>query len=104
MRSYLCTFLYFVLPFFSASLDQIFGNFLDFQKVLERKLYEIDCNLIKDKLTEQIYINIVAFFDGTHQLVLHRNAECKSSAHVNAWFKRIQVQGFTINQMSTKPL
>ena len=83
----LCAFLYFVLPIFSASQDQIFGKFLDFQKILEKKLYEIDCNLIKDKLTEQIYINIVAFFDGTHQLVLHRNAECKSSAYVIAWFK-----------------
>ena len=60
----------------------------------ERKLYEIDCNLIKDKLTEQMNINIVAFFDGTHQLVLHRNAECKSSAHVNAWFKKDPSAGF----------
>ena len=60
----------------------------------ERKLYEIGCNLIKDKLTEQIYISIVAFFDGTHQLVLHRNAECKSSAHVNAWFKKDPSAGF----------
>ena len=57
MRSYLCAFLYFVLPIFSASQDQIFGKFLDFQKILEKKLYEIDCNLIKDKLTEQIYIS-----------------------------------------------
>ena len=94
MRSYLCAFLYFVLPIFSASQDQIFGKILDFQKILEKKLYEIDCNLIKDKLTEQIYINIVAFFDGTHQLVLHRNAECKSSAHVNAWFKKDPSAGF----------
>ena len=93
MRSYLCAFLYFVLPIFSASQDQIFGKILDFQKILEKKL-EIDCNLIKDKLTEQIYINIVAFFDGTHQLVLHRNAECKSSAHVNAWFKKDPSAGF----------
>ena len=60
----------------------------------ERKLYEIDCNLIKDKLTEQIYISIVAFFDGTHQLVLHRNDECKSSAHVIAWFKKDPSAGF----------
>ena len=73
---------------------QIFGKFLDFQKILEKKLYEIDCNLIKDKLTEQIYISIVAFFDGTHQLVLHRNAECKSSAHVIAWFKKDPSAGF----------
>ena len=86
MRSYLCAFLYFVLPIFSASQDQIFGNFLDFQKVLERKLYEIDCNLIKDKLTEQIYIYIVAFFDRTHQ--------CKSSAHVIAWFIKDPSAGF----------
>ena len=42
MRSYLCAFLYFVLPIFSASQDQIFGKFLDFQKILEKKLYEID--------------------------------------------------------------
>ena len=88
MHSYLCAFLYLVLPIFRASQDQIFGKFLDFQKILEKKLYEIDCNLIKDKLTEQIYINIVAFFDGTHQLVLHKNAECKSPAHVIAWFKK----------------
>ena len=54
----------------------------------ERKLCEIDCNLILDKLIEQIYISIVAFFDGTHQLVLHKNAECKSPAHVIAWFKK----------------
>ena len=54
MRSYLCAFLYFVLPIFSASQDQIFGNFLDFQKILESKLYEINGILIKDKLIEQI--------------------------------------------------
>ena len=88
------TILYLVVPIFSASQDQIFGKFLDFQKILEKKLYEIDCNLIKDKLTEQIYISIVAFFDGTHQLVLHRNAECKSSAHVIAWFKKDPSAGF----------
>ena len=54
----------------------------------ERKLYDISCNLLKNKLTEQIFLSIIAFFDGTHQLVLHKNAECKSPAHVVAWFKK----------------
>ena len=60
----------------------------------ERKLYEIDCNLIKDKLTEQICVSVVAFFVRTHQLVLQRNAECKSSAHVIEWFKKDPSAGF----------
>ena len=54
----------------------------------DRQLYEIGCNHLKKELTEQIFISIVAFFDGTHQLVLHKNAECKSPGQVIAWFKK----------------
>ena len=54
----------------------------------ERGLYDISCNLIKDKLTEQVYISMVAFFDGTYQLVVHRAGQCKSSAEVVAWLKK----------------
>ena len=43
---------------------------------------------MKDKLTEQVYISMVAFFDETYQLVLHRDGHCKSSAEVVAWLKK----------------
>ena len=54
----------------------------------ERTLYDISCNVMKDKLTEQVYISMVAFFDETYQLVLHRDGQCKSSAEVVAWLKK----------------
>ena len=44
-------------------------------------------SLRKEKLCEEIYLSMVGFSDGTHQLVLHREGERRSYAQI-AWFKK----------------
>ena len=41
----------------------------------------------KEKLLEVIYLSMVGFSDGSHQLVLHRESERRSDAEI-AWFTK----------------
>ena len=53
----------------------------------ERGLYDISCNLRKEKLLEQVYLSMIAFFNGTYELVLHRKGVEKSFIEV-AWLRK----------------
>ena len=54
---------------------------------VERGLYDISCNLRKEKLTERASLSMVAFFNGNYEIVLHRDGTTKSYIEV-AWLKK----------------